>query len=157
ERANHPSYARGDVTRQRNYFTLDIDATVLLFHTPPGFHAPEKSAISPRFLFPFIAFSGILYFRNFCRAASAVSPLGGIPERFHVVSRVQYNGDYLVAAKPQKSHIMIAVVFQRFRTLHIGFIVLGMVIVILEHSQNVVHRRTRYIGNRLPVVNHSIW
>src|SRR6266480_799408 len=55
KRSDHPAKPRGNVSRQRSHFTLDVNAADALFHAPPRFHPPHDSVVVARCFFAFIA------------------------------------------------------------------------------------------------------
>src|SRR6266436_7236710 len=70
--------------------------------------------------------------------------------------RVQNYGDDFVPAESQEYPIVIPVVLQRLRLLYIRLVVFGMMVVIIEHPQNVINLHTLYESNRFPMMNQSV-
>src|SRR5205814_902650 len=135
---------------------LNINAAIAFFHPPPCFHSPEEALVVAGGFFFFIRLARIFDFRNFDRAAPAVCPLRRIAEILHVMRRVQNDRNDFVPAKSQESVVMIPVVLQRLRLLYVRLVVFGMMVVILEHSQNVINLHALYESDRFPMMNQSV-
>src|SRR5437870_12965565 len=69
---------------------------------------------------------------------------------------VQNDRNDFVPAESQESPVVIPVVLQRLRLLYVRLVVFGMMVVILEHPQNVIHLRAFYKSNCFPMMNQSV-
>src|SRR2546428_8882310 len=70
--------------------------------------------------------------------------------------RVQNHGNDFVPAESQEYPIVIPVVLQRLRLLYVRLVVFGMMVVILEHPQNVINLHALYESNCFPMMNQSV-
>src|SRR5260370_14547117 len=83
KRFDHPPESRGNIPRQRSHLALHVNASVPLFHPPPGLHPPHVPAIVARSFFAFIRLAAVFIFRNAHRRTAAVSFSRCIVERLH--------------------------------------------------------------------------
>src|SRR5256885_10233000 len=70
--------------------------------------------------------------------------------------RVQNYGNDFVPAESQESLVVIPVVLQCLGLLYVRLVVFGMMVVILEYPQNVIHLHASYKSDRFPMMNQSV-
>src|SRR5579885_3202559 len=155
KRTDHPAEAQRNIAGERDDFALHEDAAVLLLHAPPGFHAPEEAVILAGRFFAFVAFAGVLHFRNTNGAAAAVRAKWAVAVILNVVDGIENDGDDLRAAKTEKDAIVGAVLRFDARALDVGPVIFGLVIVVFEDAKNLVESGSRNEGRAEPMVDHS--
>src|SRR6516162_113505 len=156
ERSDHPAETGRDVSREGDHLALHVDTAVLFLEAPPGFHAPEKTVIFFPQLLALVGFPGIVDFGDMRGAAAAVGQVGSVPKVADVVLGVEHHGDHLLAAEAQEYLETIAIPGLDSRAHHLGRVVCGVAVVVLEHLQYVVDVRSLNKGQTFPVVNHAV-